>query len=83
MPRRSQPDCQRDTLGRLVLLGLTYEETLEFRKLDASLPYDGKAVWPDELPLLPIEERWLELWSKHHEAVDAISRRRPSLMPLG
>jgi hypothetical protein len=66
MPRKLLPDRQRDARGHMVLVGLTFEETREFRKLDASLPYDGQNVWPDQtLPMLPMEVRWLELWTKH------------------
>jgi len=53
-----------DALGRRVLRGLTYSETVDFETLDASLPYGGQHVWPDGLPLLPMEQRWLELWRK-------------------
>lgn len=59
-----------DDLGRRVLVGLTYEETREFEALDASVPYDGELVWPDRnLPILPVETRWLALWEKHERAV--------------
>lgn len=64
------PDYQLDSSGRRCLVGLTYEETTEFETLDASLPYDGARVWPDEsLPQLPMEIRWLELWEKHQAAL--------------
>jgi hypothetical protein len=66
MTLESRPSYALDTSGRLVLVGLTFGETEEFEKLDASLPYDAKTVWPDEgLPLLPMEARWLQLWMKH------------------
>ena len=53
------PRYRLDTFGHLVLVGLTFEETTEFEKLDASLPYGGKHAWPDEgLSLLPMEARW-------------------------
>lgn len=59
-----------DDLGRRVLVGLTCEETREFEALDASVPYDGELVWPDRnLPILPVETRWLALWEKHERAV--------------
>jgi hypothetical protein len=55
-----------DSNGRKVLAGLTHEETVEFEALDAALPYDGEWIWPDKcLPVLPMEQRWLELWEKH------------------
>ncbi len=61
-----------DRQGQRVLLGLSFEETSEFERLDASLPFDGLHVWPDlseEIPLLPIEVRWRELWAKHEAAI--------------
>ncbi len=67
------PEYQLDNSGRRLLRGLTYDETLEFERLDASLPYDGLHVWPVEgLPLLPMEQRWLELWDKHQAALAAL-----------
>jgi hypothetical protein len=50
-----------DEQGRRVLIGLSFDETAEFERLDASLPFDGLHVWPDlsdDIPLLPIEVRW-------------------------
>lgn len=62
---------ENDATGRRVLVGLTADETEEFERLDAALPYDGELVWPDiDLPLLPMEERWLELWNRHANARD-------------
>lgn len=70
MQRRLPPDRQRDARGRTIFVGLTYEETQEFRKLDARLPFDGQHVWPtDGVPILPMEERWNELWTKHQAAL--------------
>ena len=70
-----------DSNGHKVLAGLTHEETVEFETLDASLPYDGEWIWPDKsLPLLPMEQRWLELWEKHEAvllAKDGRVVRRP------
>ena len=61
---------QFDALGRAVLIGLSFEETEEFERLDDSLPYDGQLVWPPEdVPLLPMELRWLELYEKHQAAM--------------
>ena len=69
MTRPSSPEYQPDAEGRRTLIGLTYNETLEFERLDASLPYDAAHVWPDvNLPMLPMEIRWLELWEKHRSA---------------
>ncbi len=61
-----------DREGRRVLIGLSFDETVEFERLDASLPFDGLHVWPDlseDIPLLPIEVRWRELWAKHEVAM--------------
>jgi hypothetical protein len=65
-----------DVSGRMA--GLTYEETVEFQRLDDSLPYGGEYVWPPEgAPLLPIEVRWLQLWEKHRSALEPINKRSP------
>jgi hypothetical protein len=64
---------RRDEQGRLVLIGLSWQETREFERLDESLPFEGHHVWPTQgLPVLPEEARWFELWTKHRAAVDAI-----------
>jgi hypothetical protein len=68
-----------DDQGRRVLIGLSFDETAEFERLDASLPFDGLHVWPDlseDIPLLPIEVRWRELWAKHGAARAIASKRR-------
>jgi hypothetical protein len=49
MPRL--PSHHRDSLGRLVLIGLTFEETEEFERLDATpaLDKDGCLFpWPTD-----------------------------------
>jgi len=70
-----------DKQGRRVLIGLAFDETAEFERLDASLPFDGLHVWPDisdDIPLLPIEVRWRELWAKHQAAMSErpVSKQR-------
>ena len=66
------PGYQLDGEGRRVMRGLTFDETVEFEKLDASLPFGGIHVWPDpDLPLLPMEARWRELWEKHQAALSS------------
>ena len=61
-----------DEQGRPVLIGLTWKETREFERLDESLPFEGQHVWPtQDLPTLPMEARWHELWTKHQAAADA------------
>ena len=70
MTDRFTPEYHLDGEGRRILRGLTHEETVEFEKLDASLPFGGTHVWPDQgLPLLPIEARWRELWDKHQASL--------------
>ena len=65
-----------DEQGRSVLIGLSFDETSEFERLDASLPFNGLHVWPDlseeDVPLAPIELRWRELWEKHEAAMRAL-----------
>ena len=69
------PAYDLDLRGRRVLKGLSYDETCEFERLDASLPYAGKVVWLDGLaPLSSTERRWLELWSKHRTLSDQATR---------
>jgi hypothetical protein len=82
MPRL--PSHHRDSLGRLVLIGLTFEETEEFERLDATpaLDKDGCLFpWPTDGNCLPrSERRWLELYEKHIDAyrlLDQITRLRP------
>jgi hypothetical protein len=53
--------------------GLTAEESVEFHGLDATVPYDGLPVWPDDLPRIDSEQRWLELWQKHQSAQSLIA----------
>ncbi len=60
--------------SRRVLLGLTADETSEFERLDAQIPLDGKPVWPDTTNT-PVEDRWLELFTKHEIAKQAPHRR--------
>jgi hypothetical protein len=63
---------RHDEQGRLVLIGLSWKETREFERLDESLPFEGQHVWPtQDLPVLPMEARWLELWTRHRAAVNA------------
>jgi hypothetical protein len=61
-----------DSDGRRVLIGLTFEETFEFEKLDLlpALHENGAHVlWEaDGGPASKQAERWLELYSKHDEA---------------
>ncbi len=73
------PGYRFDEQGRLVLVGLTWKETREFERLDESLPFEGQHVWPtQDLPLLPMEARWHELWTKHQAAANA---SRPEASP--
>jgi hypothetical protein len=83
MTDRFKPAPQFDDQGRPVLAGLTFEETQEFEELDARLPFEGQHVWPrEDLPILPLEQRWNELWVRHRAALAAnnrksVTRRRP------
>jgi hypothetical protein len=61
-----------DEHGRLVLIGLTVKQTREFERLDESLPFEGRLVWlTQDLPSLPTETRWHELWTTHRAAANA------------
>ena len=70
----------RDSLGRLVLIGLTFEETEEFERLDATpaLDKDGCLFpWPTDEDSLPrSEHRWLELYEKHLAAYRLLDQIR-------
>ena len=59
----------KDDRGREVLVGLTYEETIELAILDA-MPPKGQAIsWEAEATAFPpTEARWLELYFKHQDA---------------
>jgi hypothetical protein len=49
--------------------GLSFDETSEFERIDASRPFAGKVVWLDGLSQPSLEEvRWLELWAKHRRS---------------
>ena len=56
-----------------VMVGLTPGETVEFERLDAQIPLNAKPVWPDTANS-PVEERWLELYTKHEIACLAPQR---------
>lgn len=76
MPRDDfiQSGYTEDGEGRRVMIGLDFAETRDFERIDARLPFGGKPVWPrfgEDLPLLPMEKRWLELWEKHQAALQA------------
>jgi hypothetical protein len=58
------------TVAVELLEGLTVQESVEFHDIDTSVPYDGLHVWPDAgLPQTIEEQRWLELWHKHQQAL--------------
>ena len=59
--RRFPRRCHTDSAG------LTVEETIEFKALDALPPFDdsGNIAWTFEGgPITPREKRWLELYAK-------------------
>jgi hypothetical protein len=58
------------------MIGLSLDEEEEFNKLDNTLPFNGKAVWPTSgLPAMAGELRWLELWEKHRAAASVHAER--------
>ena len=65
----------RDDQGREVLLGLTYEETIEFAILDA-VPLDPHSIpWEAEVSEVPPSEgRWLELYARHLAACGLVRK---------
>jgi len=56
------------------MVGLTAAETTEFERLDAELPMNAKPVWPDTANTV-LEERWLQLFTKHQSACHAPHRQ--------
>ena len=76
MPLSPQGDFGRDSClqknGRC-LVGLSFEETIEFEALEALPPLDdnGNVGWtPEGEPTTPREKRWLELYRKHERALN-------------
>lgn len=71
-------DRELDANGRMVLIGLSYDETKEFDALDDTSPVDqlGKMTWRFEGgPRTRAERRWLFLYEKHRLAM-AVRRLR-------
>ena len=65
-----------DRMGRRVLVGLSFDETTEFERLDVSIPYDRKPHSTSAMvPLEPTEIRWLELYRKHRAAFEAMQNK--------
>jgi hypothetical protein len=65
-----------DRMGRRVLVGLSFDETTEFERLDVSLPHDRKPFSNSAIvPLEPAEIRWLELYRKHRAAFEAMQNK--------
>jgi len=62
----------RDAEGRPFLMGLTFEETVEFLILDAEPPLDENGHdlrWETTEESFPVtQKRWLELYQKHRNA---------------
>jgi hypothetical protein len=58
-----------DVHGNRVLIGLTFEETLEFNRLERHINETGPFphITRDEWHRSE-EKRWLELWDKHQAA---------------
>ena len=57
-----------------VIIGLTSLETAEFERIDAQISLNAKPVWPDTANSV-LEDRWLELYTKHECARVAPHRR--------
>jgi hypothetical protein len=71
MPMKINNEAFVSTVAVEMLEGLTVQESVEFHDIDASVPYGGLHVWPgDGLPQLAREQRWLELWHKHRQALE-------------
>jgi hypothetical protein len=65
-----------DRMGRRVLVGLSFDETSEFERLDVSIPHDRKPFGTSAIvPLEPSEIRWLELYRKHRAAFEAMQKK--------
>ena len=65
-----------DRMSRRVLVGLSFEETSEFERLDVSIPHDRKPLGASAIvPLQPAEIRWLELYRKHRAAFEAMQKK--------
>ena len=75
-----------DAVGRRVLIGLSLEETFEFKRLDSEQlsalegrqdGNDGRGLWP-----VAGEQRWLELYTKHEGAWKAwLAQSRTEIRP--
>lgn len=68
-----------DGNGRRVLAGLTSAETREFETLDSLPPSDSSGnivAWTfGGQPTTGREKRWLQLYTKHHEAWKALNKQ--------
>ena len=65
-----------DRMGRRMLVGLSFDETTEFERLDASISYDRKPRSASAMvPLERTEIRWLELYRKHRTAFEAMQNK--------
>ena len=53
-----------DKKGRRVMIGLSFEETQEYELLEA------------QLPMYATELRWLELFNKHENARNVLSKQK-------
>jgi hypothetical protein len=63
-------------MGRRILVGLSFDETTEFERLDVSISYDRKPLSASAmLPLEPTEIRWLELYRKHRTAFETMQNK--------
>ncbi len=69
-----------DAQGKRVLIGLTAAETKEFKMLDSLSPSDGDNIgWTfGGEPTTRREKRWLELYTRHNEALRARNGNGPT-----
>lgn len=74
-----------DNNGLSVIVGLTYEETIELEALDQTPPIDanGDTAWYFQGgPRSASEQRWLELYEQHRIALGLL-RLRTAMTLLG
>ena len=75
----SAPAFTVDAQGRRVRVGLSWDETLEFERLDAREPMDhrGQPIpwYAQSAAIRRSEDRWFELYRKHEEARLRLERK--------
>jgi len=75
----STPVFTVDAQGRRVRVGLSWDETLEFERLDAREPLDhhGRPIpwYAQSAAIRRSEDRWFELYRKHEDARQRLERK--------